>query len=92
MVTWDVRARFTAEEALQFFEQHVPHLDENLLYTVPPNFNYGNYDRWSELPPEFVEKWSYLRIPSEPIRRKILRWICQNQFCAIAVRRIRRVG
>ncbi|KAF9018094.1 kinase-like protein [Hymenopellis radicata] len=90
METWDVRARFTAEEALQFFEKHVPHFDENLLHAVPRKYDYEEYDRWSELPPEFVHKWAHLRIPLEPITRKILRWICQYRICDIAVQRIRR--
>ncbi|KAF9019612.1 hypothetical protein BDZ89DRAFT_1072858 [Hymenopellis radicata] len=74
MVTWDVRARFTAEEALQFFEQHVPHLDENLLYAIP-----------------LRQKWAHLRIPPEPITRKILRWICRYRICDMVVQRIRRI-
>ncbi|KAF9018075.1 hypothetical protein BDZ89DRAFT_1074198 [Hymenopellis radicata] len=91
MVTWDVRARFTAEEALQFFEQHVSHLDENLLHTVPREYDFNEYDRWSELPPEFVRTWVHLRIPPEPITRKILRYMCQYRICDMVVQWIRRI-
>ncbi len=91
MVTWDVRARFTAEQALQFFEQHVSGLDENMLYAIPRNSEYQEYDYWSELSPDFVRKWAHLRIPPEPITRKMLRWICRYRVCDMLVQRIRRM-
>ncbi len=91
MVTWDVGARFTAEQALHFFEQHVPDLDENLLYATPPRSDYEDYDYWSVLPPEFARKWAHLRVPPEPITRKLLRWICRYRICDMLVQRIRRM-
>ncbi len=92
MVTWDAQARFTVEEALQFFERHVPHLDGNVLYTAPRKYDLEEFgDRWSNLPPDFVEKWVHLRILPEPMSRKVLCWICRYRICDILLQRIRRM-
>ncbi|KIY46505.1 hypothetical protein FISHEDRAFT_75531 [Fistulina hepatica ATCC 64428] len=88
MVTDDLSRRFTASEALQFFEQTVDsvpveNLDVRVCYPLPfegsvrylsPELVY--WDRWVGLPPDFVAKWSAYRVQKPNVLTRMLRWFC----------------
>ncbi|KAF9011318.1 kinase-like domain-containing protein [Cyathus striatus] len=83
MVTRDIRNRFTATQALHFFEemrteltekQLLTHIDISASASLP--VHYEIYDRWAGLPSDFIEKWSKYREPPVPRSMKFLRAIC----------------
>ncbi|KAF9034969.1 hypothetical protein BDZ89DRAFT_1011715 [Hymenopellis radicata] len=98
MTTWDIDARLTAEQALQLFESLYPQVDELILTERPRKLDnngpappYDDYDRWSQLSPEFVREWSHFRTPKLPVMRRVLRWVCRYTFGAALVRSVRRL-
>ncbi|KAF9237119.1 hypothetical protein BU15DRAFT_49181 [Melanogaster broomeanus] len=97
MITRDIQTRFTASEALQFFEEHVlPSLSQQELDTHPPRsveyVDPEEYDRWAGLDPQFVEAWSNYRLPRLPWQTRVLRWICMHEVGMTCVRSIRKVA
>ncbi|KIJ63031.1 hypothetical protein HYDPIDRAFT_29727 [Hydnomerulius pinastri MD-312] len=83
MITRKIPLRFTAQEALQFFEEHVlPSVSLALSAvsalapdrtTVEPEL----YDRWTGLHPTFVRTWADYRLPPLELSTRVLRWICE---------------
>lgn len=71
MVTLDYKKRFTAVEALQFFEDMYSLLTQEQLQASPPNcsinIDYCIFNRWRDLPPELVQRWTSYREPPMPM-------------------------
>ncbi|PPQ80618.1 hypothetical protein CVT25_001647, partial [Psilocybe cyanescens] len=86
MTHWDLDRRFTAYEALQFFEEHIlSKLSEAVLYTdfTLIQFNFCEYrecNRWKGFPPDFVERWKAYRVAPYPWRRRLLRSLCERDY------------
>ncbi|KIY48628.1 kinase-like protein, partial [Fistulina hepatica ATCC 64428] len=84
MVTDDLSRRFTASEALQFFEATVDSVPrENLDVRVRFQPSTGGpfedvvyLDRWVGLSPEFIVKWSAYRLQKPTLSLRFLRWFC----------------
>ncbi|KAF9474163.1 hypothetical protein BDN70DRAFT_899185 [Pholiota conissans] len=59
---WDIENRFTAAEALQFFEEMRSKLTEDQLNAKEcqstTELDYVTYDRWQGLPEDFKLKWA----------------------------------
>ena len=88
MVTWNIEERFTASEALRFFEDMYPQLTLEQLESRPPEV-YGTMafvegwnvrDRWKDLPEDFVRRWSSFRTPKPPLMTRLLRRVCGYQW------------
>ncbi|PBK65557.1 hypothetical protein ARMSODRAFT_851426, partial [Armillaria solidipes] len=75
MVTRTISNRFTASEALQFFEDLLP---DTLVPSDALTEHYEQCDRWKDLLAEFIQRWSAYREPPVPRTtmwlRKISRW------------------
>ncbi|PPQ83767.1 hypothetical protein CVT25_000116 [Psilocybe cyanescens] len=83
MTTWDLERRFTAFEALQFFEKCLSEVsEENLSFTVSVGTRivqrYNKYNRWENVPPEFAERWKAYKAPPIPWHLKMLRFIYRH--------------
>ncbi|KAF9003012.1 hypothetical protein BDQ17DRAFT_1280113 [Cyathus striatus] len=97
MLARNIRNRFTASEALQFFEEMRTGLTEEQLMTdisyIPRRYGvyYESYDRWAGLPEEFVKGWSKYREPPLPRSTVILRSICEISCMYSLVAGIRRL-
>lgn len=97
MVTRDIGTRFSAAQALEFFEEMVSNLDATQLAVVPAplssmsmTWTYDEYDRWAGLSEDFVKRWGHLREPPIPTKIKLLRFICQYRWAASMIRFVRR--
>jgi hypothetical protein len=93
MTAHDVRRRFTAEEALTFFEKHassIPRMTK--LAQREPRTSDEVRDYWADLPSSLVEEWAHLR-EAPPSRITIfLRRTCERSYRAESViRALRRV-
>ncbi|KAK0445394.1 kinase-like domain-containing protein [Armillaria borealis] len=70
MVTHDYKRRFTASEALKFFEDMYPLLPEEQLQAFPPMLphpeDHETFDRWKDLPPDLTKRWASYREPPLP--------------------------
>lgn len=71
MITRDVANRFTAHQALVFFEDfRFGMLPLQLNAKLPPapaiRVNAEKYDRWEGLPQDFIQKWASYREPPIP--------------------------
>jgi hypothetical protein len=80
LITRNLSERFTASEALQFFENmYLSVTDEQLAAEAPPQLNIdwrsGVYDRWADLPVDFVNKWSSYRAPLPSLGARLTRKI-----------------
>ncbi len=97
MIHWNVESRLTAAQALQFFDDLYPQLDQEQLQSYPPKYDlltslpYEEHDRWAGLPKDFVKQWSHMRMPKVPTTIKLLRLICRPRFGAALVRTLRRM-
>ncbi|KAF8968979.1 kinase-like domain-containing protein [Flammula alnicola] len=86
MTTRDLRRRFTAAEALQFFEDMRSQLTDVQLETFeyPPHYEdfkyYDEYDRWQHVPPDFAAKWAAYREPPLPFTIKVIRTITLSEW------------
>ncbi|KIY46499.1 kinase-like protein, partial [Fistulina hepatica ATCC 64428] len=78
MVTDDLSRRFTASEALQFFESTVNSVPpENLdMRLWLPQEELVYLDRWVDLPTDFVSKWSAYRVQKPSLWTRAPRWFC----------------
>lgn len=64
-------ARFSAEEALAFFENNFLTMSDSELdapvepfqWTKHADVDIYDYDRWADVPPDFAQKWAHLREP-----------------------------
>jgi hypothetical protein len=96
MTTRHISRRFTASEALQFFEDFQLHLIQEQLDICPPERDrhshcpYDEFDRWSPLPEDFVQMWSHYREPNIPSMTRLLRRICCDDWGLAVVHLIRR--
>ena len=97
MVTRNVARRFTAAQALEFFEELCLQISQEQLSFNPgwhaagQPFVYDDIraDRWRNLPDEFVRAWSHLREPKVPMKTRLLCRICRNVWCRRTVMLIR---
>ncbi|KAG6808612.1 hypothetical protein H0H92_003496, partial [Tricholoma furcatifolium] len=81
MTTRDLSRRFTASEALGFFEKHVLGRDNFDLLELNEDYtSYDVYDRWDGLDPRFVEKWASFREPPIPLHIRFLRRLCEHSW------------
>ncbi|KAJ3535293.1 hypothetical protein NMY22_g6551 [Coprinellus aureogranulatus] len=73
MTTKDVPRRFTAGEALLFFETHLKETPiEALMKSYSsdiPTGSYEEYDRWSAIPSALAQQWAEYREPLHPSRQ-----------------------
>lgn len=97
MLTWDISSRFTASEALDFFEAMYAQATPKQLATLPPEptpdqQDWETHDRWNGLPADFVEKWKSFRIPKPPLITRMLRKICKRPWLHLVVISIRRAA
>ncbi|KAH0586086.1 hypothetical protein H2248_007357 [Termitomyces sp. 'cryptogamus'] len=99
MTTRNVSRRFTAAEALAFFEEQVQPLSpglEKVGYrsrgspSYPPR--YDTFDRWQDLDPDFVEKWAKFRDAPVPFHVRLLRRLCERSWGWHLVNRIRYIA
>jgi hypothetical protein len=94
MITFDIRKRFTAVQALQFLEGIYASLTPTeLAARYPPLLRVPVelYDRWQHLSPEFVQQWSVYRASRQVSNTtKLLRWICEFRTGYSAVQWVRR--
>ena len=82
MLTHDLKRRFTADEALEFFQNEYSKLTEQqlncLTYSHP--FQDGSYiDCWNRIPPHLAEKWACHRLPPVPWSYPFLRWLWKKR-------------
>jgi len=97
MTTRDLQLRFTASEALHFFEEIYSQLTEDELgRPVETRFEfleldlqYDEYDRWKRTPIAFTEKWAAYREPPIPWTTRVLRAICRRPWMCHVVPWIR---
>lgn len=84
MTTWDLNSRFTASEALQFFEERMAELSDEQLQVIfwdeRLRIPYNEYDRWEGLPICFVERWKAYRVAPLPWHMRFLRSLCQRRY------------
>ncbi|PPQ72391.1 hypothetical protein CVT26_006751 [Gymnopilus dilepis] len=95
MTTRELARRFTAVEALRFFEEMKDQLSQHDLdqslekATTISRIPYYSYDRWKDIPPEFAERWAAFREPPIPLMVSIMRRICRYGWVCHVVARIR---
>ncbi|KAF7763570.1 hypothetical protein Agabi119p4_8107 [Agaricus bisporus var. burnettii] len=95
MTTRNIPKRFTAAEALEFFEVFLPKIpttDLHARYARDPEAResyYDVYDRWKDLPPDFIEEWKDYKEPRIPLRTILLRWLCSFERMAFIVPAVR---
>ncbi|KAF9000479.1 hypothetical protein BDQ17DRAFT_1245556 [Cyathus striatus] len=79
MITRNIGDRFTAPEALQFFEKMRSQLTEAQLSApfsdVEDSQIYETRDHWKGLPDDFVKQWAHYKAPPLPLFAKILRYL-----------------
>ncbi|GJJ07968.1 hypothetical protein Clacol_002175 [Clathrus columnatus] len=83
LITDKLELRFTAEEALQFFDQmHAKLSPQQLSLDAPididsiiPFWEPEKHDRWEGLPEEFVKEWGHFRAPKPSLYTRFLRRI-----------------
>ncbi len=90
MTTWDIDARLTAQQAMERYETLYSQVDERVLKGRPQEPDnsraqplYGEFDRWLQLPPEFIREWSRFRTPEFSV--------CRYTLGAALVRFVRRL-
>lgn len=95
MITRDIKARFTAAEALAFLESFRVNLDPEVLTRRPTeasNTLWNCWDRWAGLPKDFVDQWSADRDPPPTYSFRLLQKICGYDFGWRTVTRLREVA
>ena len=85
MTTYVIGQRFTASEALAFFNEHMHQLPEWKLLT--PVTTEGSFEPlndsdyyWSLLSHEDRDKWSSHRVPPSSLWRRLLSYIAQSSI------------
>ncbi|KAF9560145.1 hypothetical protein CPC08DRAFT_494024 [Agrocybe pediades] len=80
LTTHKLRQRFTASEALEFFENFYSDLSEEELKKYLPTIDstyhprpYYDCDRWASVPPHLAKKWAIYREPPLSLRTRLLR-------------------
>ncbi|KDR82382.1 hypothetical protein GALMADRAFT_57318, partial [Galerina marginata CBS 339.88] len=96
MTARDLDRRFTASEALRFFEDMTSQLSQSELEVQTPQrergeqLSYDLYDRWSRVPADFARKWEIYKEPPLPWTTKVLCWLCERRWGHYIVAIIRR--
>jgi hypothetical protein len=91
MVAHDVRRRFTAEEALSFFEAHAASVPRDARVAKPADFaSWNGYDRWAPLPTVLVQEWCHLREQRPSRTTLLLRRVCERSWAERLIRAMRR--
>ncbi|KAF8904100.1 hypothetical protein CPB84DRAFT_1823673 [Gymnopilus junonius] len=93
MTTRNLESRFTASEALQFFEDMYSHLTEaEIQQTIGRRFRtnfYYKYDRWVLVPPDFAKKWASYKEPPIPWTMQVIRYLCRRTWIYHVVAHVR---
>ncbi|PPQ82692.1 hypothetical protein CVT25_009422 [Psilocybe cyanescens] len=96
LTTRKLESRFTAAEALHFFEEvMLQSLKTELDRPIDPEdptmlgYPYYEYDRWATVPSDFAKKWAHCREPLLPWTIRLLRKICRTSWGCHNVPRIR---
>ncbi|KAF8909770.1 kinase-like domain-containing protein [Gymnopilus junonius] len=81
MTTRDLQRRFTASEALGFFEDMYSQMTQTELARWVDSrgrggLPYDQYDRWQRVPADFAKQWAIYKEPPIPWTTKVLRAIC----------------
>jgi hypothetical protein len=96
MTTHNLRKRFTAAEALEFFADIYGTLTEDQLNAlVPPMHDPSirhEINPWAGVPEHFAKTWAPYRSPDISLATLALRWICQTEKGYAAVRWIRKTA
>ncbi|KAF9560143.1 hypothetical protein CPC08DRAFT_690409 [Agrocybe pediades] len=87
LTTHKLHQRFTASEALEFFENFYADLSEeelakelNVWNDVPHPQPYYDCDRWASVPPHLARKWAIYREPPLSLRTRLLRKLFQHKW------------
>ena len=93
MITDNVEHRFTAAQALRFFEHNRSTLSaEELSKETPSDTPYPRTTvPWESLPLPFVAKWSFCRDPPTAIWTRVLRWVNATHLGHTIIQFIRKV-
>jgi hypothetical protein len=99
MIARDISKRFTAPAALQFFQDLYPSVTPRQLSLYTPRAPHWElegeperYDRWKDLPADFVQTWSKYRLPKLPQMTRYVRMICQHHSGYKLVQGVRKAG
>ncbi|KIK01270.1 hypothetical protein K443DRAFT_98951 [Laccaria amethystina LaAM-08-1] len=96
MITRNIKARFTAAEALEFLKKIHNQLDAKVLARQPTKsstaLRNSSWDRWAVLPKDFVKQWSAYRGPPPTYYSRLLQKICDHEFGWRTVSMLRRVA
>jgi hypothetical protein len=80
MTTHDLTRRFTADEALEFFQNEYSELtEEQLNHLVAPNRGGSRFNCWDRIPPHLAVKWACHRTAPVPLSYPVLRWLCRRR-------------
>jgi uncharacterized protein (DUF2342 family) len=91
MAAHDVRRRFTAEEALAFFEKHASSIPRTTkLEHLELLGSYEVRDYWVDVHSSLVEDWAHLREISPSPTTIFLRRMCERSHRAESVIRVLR--
>lgn len=97
MTTRDIPRRFTAQEALKFFQVCMDELPAETLLQRPEekdlelwNYSFDECDRWKLLAPEAQARWAAYREPPVPQSIVFLRWICSFHYPSVIIRMLNR--
>ncbi|KAH7902869.1 hypothetical protein BJ138DRAFT_1168786, partial [Hygrophoropsis aurantiaca] len=96
MITRDLSQRFTAPDALRFFEHEVlPSVTPTQFSARPATADRSLrpewYDRWVGLDPQFARTWAEYRLPRLEWSTRLLRWICEFDAGYAVVQWVRKV-
>ncbi|KAF4610841.1 hypothetical protein D9613_007183 [Agrocybe pediades] len=85
LTTHKLQRRFTASEALAFFEDFYGNLSEEQLNRRSPPREYSGlwyyeHDRWASVPPHLAKKWAIYREPSLSWKTKLLRRLFEYEW------------
>ncbi|KAF9563614.1 hypothetical protein CPC08DRAFT_721564 [Agrocybe pediades] len=87
LTTHKLRQRFTAAEALAFFEDFYGDLSEEELQKKVPEWDgivqprpYYDSDRWASVPPDLAKKWAMYKEPPLPWKTRLLRKLFEYEW------------
>ena len=80
MTTHDLKRRFTAEEALEFFQNEYSELtEEQLGCRTYYDIDRSSFDCWDCIPLHLAVKWACHRTPPVPPSYPVLCWLCKRR-------------
>ncbi|KAF9536586.1 hypothetical protein CPC08DRAFT_677014 [Agrocybe pediades] len=87
LTTHKIHQRFTASEALEFFENFYADLSEEELGKYLPAWDTAPYprpyydcDRWASVPPHLAKKWAIYREPPLSLKTRLLRKLFEHDW------------